>query len=571
MGIVLDQFIETLSGSGLMSVEEIQAFLDKLPKDKKPKNGGELAKLLFRSGLLTKYQTEAIYHGKTKGLILGDYVVVDTIGAGGMGQVYKARHRRMKRDVALKVLPAAVTDAEGAVDRFQREVEAAAKLIHPNIVTAFDAGEADGLHFLVMELVDGRDLDAVVKEKGPLSVGHAVDYMLQAAQGLAYAHGEGVVHRDIKPANLLLDGKGIVKILDMGLARFVNAPAGDEPTAAALTQSGQVMGTVDYMSPEQAADTKRAGMPADIYSLGASLYYVLTGHSMYTGNTLVERIMAHRDEPIPSLRKARNDVTSRLDDTFRAMVAKQPALRQKSMQQVVEELERCLPAGQKARVPSPPPADVAEPAETVDFGSPGAGATTRDPIQGPLPTQTMPGGLRPAEKPRGAAVPKRSKKRQSQWDSAIKAADRDYKRRHNIGWFNKLKTLLGKTTGLVLTAAVGLAGVLVIYYGVTVVWKNYRTRAMSRQQILSAIAPRMEKEGFDPIDYVELTNAPGWDVPPDDLEFEANVNEQTDAGLRPVAQLRGMYRRSTGVVVVTIDRRNGPDLYDVKFKAEPVP
>ncbi|MCL4194916.1 MAG: serine/threonine protein kinase, partial [Thermoguttaceae bacterium] len=211
MAVILDQFVQSLADSGLMSREEIQHVIECLAAEEKPRSGEELARVLYRQGKLTKFQAQAIYQGKTRGLVLGEYVVEDEIGQGGMGQVFRARHRRMKRVVALKTLPPAVTNSAESVARFQQEVEAAAKLIHPNIVTAFDAGEARGVHFLVMEFVDGKDLASVVTQRGPLAIAEAIDYTLQAARGLQFAHAEGVVHRDIKPSNLLLSSRGVVK------------------------------------------------------------------------------------------------------------------------------------------------------------------------------------------------------------------------------------------------------------------------------------------------------------------------------------------------------------------------
>ena len=217
--VSLAKFSDALVGSGLLSHEEIETFMEGLPADRRPQNGKQLAQELFRCKRLTRFQVHAVYQGKTRGLVVGNYVVLDKLGQGGMGQVYTARHTRMDRVVAIKVLPAAATKSPEAVKRFQREVKAAARLTHPHIVTAYDADEYRGVHFLVMEHVDGQDLASLVREKGPLPVKQAVDCIVQAARGLEYAHHQGVIHRDIKPHNLLLNTQGVVKILDMGLAR----------------------------------------------------------------------------------------------------------------------------------------------------------------------------------------------------------------------------------------------------------------------------------------------------------------------------------------------------------------
>jgi serine/threonine protein kinase len=207
------------------------------------------------------------------------------------------------------------------------------RVSHPNIVAAFDAGEDKGACFLILEYVDGYDLSEPLKKNKPLPVKDVLDYVLQAARGLAHAHAMGIVHRDIKPANLLLGKDGIVKILDMGLARL------DDSAGTNLTQTGSVMGTVDYMPPEQTMDSKAADHRADIYSLGCTMYHLLTGQPVYESDSLIGKIIAHREEQIPSMRDVRSDIPPRLDQIFQRMIAKKPEDRYQSMQDVVNELE----------------------------------------------------------------------------------------------------------------------------------------------------------------------------------------------------------------------------------------
>ena len=248
MTVSLEQFARQLAQSGLMSAAEVASFQESLPPENWPKDGQQLAQALVRQGKLTRYQAQLIYGGRTQGLVFGEYVVLDKLGEGGMGVVLKAEHRRMKRLVAVKMIAKKEIGAPDAIKRFHREVEAAAKLNHPNIVQAHDASEHDGIHYLVMEFVEGKDLAALVKERGPLPITQAVDCVVQAARGLQYAHEQGIVHRDIKPGNLLLDKKGTVRILDMGLARV--GGLADDSDRDRLTSSGQLMGSCDYMAPE---------------------------------------------------------------------------------------------------------------------------------------------------------------------------------------------------------------------------------------------------------------------------------------------------------------------------------
>ncbi len=337
MAVTLERFVKRLIDSGLLTADEVAAFRDKLPADSHGESAQDLARALVRENKLTAYQAQAVYQGKGKSLVLGNYVVLDKLGQGGMGMVLKAEHRVMERLVALKVLSPSVTKTPEAVRRFQRDVKAAARLEHVNIVTAHDADEAGGTHFLVMQYVKGTDLSALVREKGPLPIDQALSCMLQAARGLEYAHSQGVVHRDIKPSNLLLDRDGTVKILDMGLARLDSAG----PDQDRLTGTGQIMGTVDFMAPEQAMDTKHADARADIYSLGVTLWYLLTRRPLYSGGTAVQKLMAHQQKPIPSLCQACPLVSPELEAVVAKMVAKTPETRYQTMTEVIADLERC--------------------------------------------------------------------------------------------------------------------------------------------------------------------------------------------------------------------------------------
>ena len=270
-------------------------------------------------------------------MILGNYTILDKIGAGGMGQVFKAQHRRMKRLVAIKMLPPAMTKDAAAVARFEREVEAAAKLRHPNIVAADDADEANGVHFLVMEYVDGKDLSALVKKDGPFPVGKAVNYILQAATGLEFAHSEGR-----RPSRH--QARQSAAWTRRAWSRFSTWAwlASSRPMVrvqAELTGTGTIMGTVDYMSPEQALNTKNADQRADIYSLGMSLYYLLAGKAAYGGETAMEKLMAHQNQPIPSLQDVQTTVSKQLEAVFKKMVAKKIEDRYQTMSEVVEALE----------------------------------------------------------------------------------------------------------------------------------------------------------------------------------------------------------------------------------------
>jgi len=285
-----------------------------------------------------------ILRGLSPGSMLGNYRILDTIGAGGMGTVLKAEHIIMDRIVAIKVLRTHSTEIDGAVARFRQEVRAAAKLRHSNVVIAYDADEVHGMHFLAMEFIDGMSLDEMlVQRKGILAVEDAISYCIYAGKGLAYAHTQGVIHRDVKPSNILLDKEGNIKVLDFGLAAVVRTPSAMARVQRdAVTTANQLLGTFDYMAPEQAVDARQVDHRADIYGLGCTMFRLLTGLRPYEGGSPVEKILAHRDKPIPSIREHRPEAPHDLNQVFQKMVAKSPEYRYETTEEAVADLEAVL-------------------------------------------------------------------------------------------------------------------------------------------------------------------------------------------------------------------------------------
>jgi serine/threonine-protein kinase len=283
------------------------------------------------------------------------YRIVAELGAGGMGVVFKAEHLLMERPVALKIINRRLTSDPGAVERFRREVRSAARLGHPNIVTVYDAEQAGDLHFLVMEFVEGISLDRLVARQGPLPVMQACDYVVQVAQGLQHALERGLVHRDIKPQNLLMTSApgrpwGLIKILDFGLALFAHEKSpGHSDTAGlrlagmmepgqALTVTGTVMGTPDYVAPEQIRDPHAADVRADIYSLGCTLYFLLTGQVCFPNATVMEKLIAQMEITPCSLAKIRTNIPPGLVQVFEKMTAKDARERYQTPDEVARAL-----------------------------------------------------------------------------------------------------------------------------------------------------------------------------------------------------------------------------------------
>jgi len=324
--------------NGVIDEARLDAFLRTQPPalasgdDARP-----LAEALVREKLLTQFQCNLLLSGKSRNLrIAGKYRLLERLGAGGMGLVYLCEHILMKRLVALKVLPTNLAGEAGNKERFLREAQAAAALKHPNIVQAFDVDAEGNVHYLVMEYVPGVNLDRLVSKIGPLDQVRAAHYIAQAAEGLQHAAERGMVHRDIKPSNLLLDREGTIKILDMGLARFFDS------RSQGITErydKDAVIGTADYISPEQALDSKDVDIRADIYSLGCTFYFLLTGKAPFAEANVTQKLLLHQLREPPPIKDARPDVDDALIDISATMMAKVREDRFQTPAELVEALE----------------------------------------------------------------------------------------------------------------------------------------------------------------------------------------------------------------------------------------
>jgi serine/threonine protein kinase len=331
-----DEFLDLIRKSGVLEEKRLDAYLDKArAAGPLPTEASKLAGVLVRDAILTHFQAEQFLQGKWRRFTIGKYKVLERIGSGGMGSVYLCEHKLMRRRVAVKVLPTAKADDTSSLERFYREARAVAALDHVNIVRAYDIDQDDKLHFLVMEYVDGASLQEMVKRGGPLDPIRAAHYIRQAAQGLQHAHDcAGLVHRDIKPGNILVDRTGVVKVLDMGLARFFF----DEEDILTKKYDENVLGTADYLAPEQALDSHSVDIRADIYSLGATFYYCLTGRSPFNEGTVAQKLIWHQTRQPKPIRSLNADVPADLVAIIDKMMSKDPSQRYPTPQEVVEAL-----------------------------------------------------------------------------------------------------------------------------------------------------------------------------------------------------------------------------------------
>ena len=342
---VLDEatrsFVRRALSAGLVEMNDLKKVVVSLMEENDQFSPGRLAEGLIGAGILTKWQANKLLIGRSKGFYLGSYRLLRPIGKGGMGMVYLGEHHVMKRSMALKILPPESIDNPKRLARFKEEARACAQLDHPNIVRAYDFAEAGGRFYIVMEFVDGIDLHHAVVRDGVMSSAEVIDLLTQAASGLEHAHQRGIVHRDIKPANLLLRTDGVLKVSDLGLARVGLGELSDDANR-------RLMGTADFVAPEQAINSQNVDASADIYSLGCTAFYLLSGRTPFEGKNVKQRLARHQTAEIPDVREFRKDCPKSLAVLIGRMMAKRSCDRPKSTSDLLGQLKR-LGAGKHAR------------------------------------------------------------------------------------------------------------------------------------------------------------------------------------------------------------------------------
>src|SRR5262245_5232158 len=407
------ELLELIQKSGVIDDARLSGYLQQLQSAGAPlpTEPSKFAGLLIRDGLLTYFQAEQFLLGKWKRFQIGKYKVLERLGAGGMGQVFLCEHKLMRRRVAVKVLPTAKAEDPSSLERFYREARAVAALDHPNIVRAYDIDQDDNLHFLVMEYVDGSSLQEIVKKVGPMDPIRAAHYMSQSAAGLQHAFDSaGLVHRDIKPGNVLVDRTGTVKILDMGLARFFH----DEEDLLTKQYDENVLGTADYLAPEQALDSHSVDNRADIYSLGATFYFLLTGSPPFAEGTVAQKLIWHQTRQPKAIASLRSGVPLGLVAVIDKMMAKDVRARYQKPSDVIEVLRPwtggSIPPPPEAEMPQLSPAAMASLSSSTTTSPPGTPVAARAPSPAPAAVRAPSGTVRaavatPPAPPRVAAVP----------------------------------------------------------------------------------------------------------------------------------------------------------------------
>ena len=337
--------LPVIQSSGVLGERQFAEIRSKVLHGDYPNDSVALAERLVKDGILSEYQARRFLKNKPHGLLVGRYVLVERIGSGSMGRVYKAHHKMMDRYVALKIIAPEIVMNDRVVSRFQREMRLVGRLDHPNVVRAFDADQINQILYIVMEYVQGTSLSHRLR-KGIIPALEMADYAAQAALGLGHAHSQGIVHRDVKPSNLLLTEARQIKVLDLGLGVLMEA----DDASQFATADGIAVGTVDYMSPEQARGLEVDGR-SDLYSLGCSMYHLMTGKLAFPGESPIER-MGRRisGRPVPIL-EAKPDLPPALAKVVEKLLANKPQDRFQTAQETAEALQAVIRPKPRPAVP----------------------------------------------------------------------------------------------------------------------------------------------------------------------------------------------------------------------------
>jgi serine/threonine protein kinase len=322
--------------SGLLHREQLQSALRSLAKDRRD-DVGAVVEHLIQAGKLTRFQAFKLQQGITLGLVLGHYQIQVPLGRGGMGTVYLAVDTRTDQHVALKILPPKVARTEERLlARFQREMELSQKIKHPHLARTVEAGVHQGIHFIAMEYIPGRTLYRIVTGQGTLQVGRAAHLFAETASALAAAHGQGVIHRDMKPSNIMVTPHDHAKVLDLGLA-FTEGEEVDD--IEVVGGKGYIVGSIDYMAPEQTRDPTNIDIRADLYALGCCMYFALTGKPPFPYGSLYDKVKAHRHESAEPIRNKYPQIPEAFAAIVHRMLAKNPSDRFASAVEVAYALE----------------------------------------------------------------------------------------------------------------------------------------------------------------------------------------------------------------------------------------
>ncbi len=340
MDPAVDSFLKTVLRSGLLTREQLQAALRGLPKPQRH-DPQALADHLVAGGQLSRFQAHKLRNGTALGLVLGPFQVLSPIGRGGMGTVYLARDTRGNQVVALKVLPPKrAREEERLLARFQREMEMSRRVAHPNLAWTYDVGVQSGVYYIAMEYIPGKSLYRLVADDGPLPVRRAARLFAEVCAALEHAHGQGLVHRDLKPSNILITPNDHAKVLDLGLALVQGEVNADREVVGGV---GYVVGSMDWIAPEQTLDASRVDARSDVYGLGCTLYYTLSGRPPFPGGTSLEKIQRQRTEQPPRLEQLNPAVPPSFADMVHKMMAKSPSQRFASAEAVRQQLLPWMP------------------------------------------------------------------------------------------------------------------------------------------------------------------------------------------------------------------------------------